>query len=184
MDTYLTTLLESELPFGPWAFALTWVLLFAANHWIAGRARVANDAQTFIEVEDWAALRRGFSPLYAAARVLYAACVFAISLGLGNAAFAFLFGGLVVATANALALNAQGLLNARVMARADAATGRLRFSTASAIRHNANRVTGAAIACLVIGLVLAQLALLGGAFFLAAMAIGHLRRANRTRAQT
>jgi hypothetical protein len=183
LERYVTSLLESKLPFEPWVAALTWVALFLANHWIARSTRIANDAQNFIAVEDWSALRRGFEPKYIVAKVLFAGIVFLFALLLGGSAFVFFAGGLIVAIAYGLALNVQGLLSARAMARPNAANGALTFSTASAFRHMAHRVGGGAFACFLLGLTLAHLALLGGALFLASTARGYLRRARNAPAE-
>ena len=183
MENYVTSLFESELPFEPWVAALVWAVLFIANHWIARSTRVANDAQHFIAVEDWSALRRGFEPKYIVVQVLFAAIVFLFALLVGGPAFVFFAGGLIVAMTYGLALNVQGLLSARAMAHPDAATGALTFSTASAFRHMAHRAGGGALACFLIGVAMAHLALLGGALFLASTARGYLRRARNARAQ-
>jgi hypothetical protein len=183
LEKYVTSLLESELPFDAWVAALVWVALFLANHWTARSTRAANDAQTFIAVEDWSALRRGYEPKYIVAQVLFAGIVFLFAWLLGRSAFAFFAGGLIVAMAYGLALNVQGLLSARALARANAASGVLTFSTPSAFRHMAHRVTGGALGCLLMGLALAHLALLGGALFLASTAGGYFRRARNARAQ-
>ena len=183
MDNYITSLLESELPFGPWFAPLVWLTLFLANHCVARATRVANDAQNSLTVEDWGPLRRGFQPRYVAAQVLIAGVVFLLAAQLGGSGYVFLAGGFIVAIVYALALNLQGLLSARALARPNATTGALTFSTASAFRHMAHRLVGGACASLIAGLVVAHLALLGGAFFLASMAIGYRRRAESVRAQ-
>jgi hypothetical protein len=177
LGTYLNELLESELPFEPWVAALIWVALFVASRWIAQSLRAANDAQHAVTVEDWSALRRGFEPKYVVAQILVAAIVFLVALLLGGPAFVFFAGGMIVASAFGLGLTAQGLLTARAMARPNAVSGSVTFSKASAFRHMAHRAGGAALACLLTGLVLAHLALLGGAFFLASTASGYLRKA-------
>ena len=100
-----------------------------------------------------------------------------LALMLGRAAFVFFAGGMIVASACGVGLSAQGLLTARALARPDAVNGAVTFSTASAFRHMAHRAAGAAVPCLLMGLVLAHLALLGGAFFLASTASGYLRKA-------
>jgi hypothetical protein len=183
LDNYVTFLFESKLPFEPWFAVLAWLVLFLANHRIARSARVANDSQNFLTVEDWSVLRRGFEPRYIVAKILFASIVFLFALLLGGSAFVFLAGGLIVAMACGLALNVQGLLSVRAIARPNAVNGSLTFSTASAFRHMAHRVGAGALACLLIGLALAHLALLGGALFLAATASGYLRRARSARAQ-
>ena len=183
MEKYVTSLLGSELPFDPWVVALTWVALYLANHWIARSTRVANDAQGFIAVQDWSALRRGFEPKYMVGQVLFACIVFLFALLLSGPAFVFFAGGLTVATAYGLALNVQGLLSARALGRSDAATGTLTFSTASAFRHMAHRLCGGSLACFLAGWALAHLALLAGALFPGSASSAYWRRARNARAQ-
>jgi hypothetical protein len=180
---YLTSLLESELPFEPWVAALAWVVLFLLNHWIARSTRVANDSQAFIAVEDWSALRRGFRLRSIVVRLLFTAVVFLFAMLLGGSAFVFFAGGLIVSMIFGIALNLQGLFSARALGRPNAASGKLTFTTASAFRHMAHRVGAGAFACLLMGLALAHLALLGGALFLAVIAGGYLQRARNADAK-
>ena len=177
MGTYVDELLESTLPFEPWVAALIWVALFIASRWIAQSLRAANDAQQAVAVEDWSALRRNLEPKYVVAQVLVAGVVFVLALMLGRAAFVFLAGGMLVASSCGLGLSVQGLFTARALARPNAVGGSVTFSTTSAFRHMAHRAAGAAVACLLIGVVLAHLAMLGGALFLASTGNGYLRKA-------
>ena len=177
MDTYVNELLESALPFEPWLAALIWVALFIASRRIAQSLRVANNAQHAVTVEDWSALRRSLEPKYLVVQILVAGIVFLLASQLGRPAFVFLAGGMIIASAFGLGLTAQGLWTARALARPNAVNGSVTFSTASAFRHMAHRAAGAAVACLLAGLVLAHLALLGGALFLASAANGSLRKA-------
>jgi hypothetical protein len=177
LETYVNELLASELPFDPWVAALIWVALFIASRWVAQSLRVANDAQRAVNVEDWSALRRSLEPKYVVAQVLVVGIVFLLALMLGRAAFVFLAGGMIVASAFGLGLSAQGLFTARALARPNTTNGSVTFSTASAFRHMAHRAGGAAVASLLIGLVLAHLSLLGGALFLASTVNGYLRKA-------
>lgn len=183
MEQYFASLFDSDLPFEPWVAALAWIVLFGANRRAARAARAANDAQHCIAVEDWSALRRGFEPRFMARQILFAAFVFAIALWLRGPVFVFLVGGMIVTMAYAVALNVQSILSARALARPDTASGMLTFSTPAAFRHMAHRVGGGAMACLLIGLVVAHLAPIGAAFFLAATAAGYLRRARRAAAR-
>jgi hypothetical protein len=183
LETYVNELLASELPFDPSVAALIWIALFIASRWIAQSLRAANDAQHAVTVEDWGPLRRSLEPKYAVVQILVAGTVFVLALMLGRHAFVFLAGGMIVASACGLGLSAQGLFTARALARPNAVNGSVTFSTASAFRHMAHRAGGAAVACLLIGLVLAHLALLGGALFLASTGNGYLRKA-RAHSQT
>lgn len=177
METYVASLLESKMPFGLWAAPVIWLTLFVANHWVARATRAANDAQHSLTVSDWGPLRRGFKPKYVVAQVLIAGVVFLLAVQLGGPGYVFLAGGYIVTIVYAFALNLQGLLSARALAQPNAATGILTFSTASAFRHMAHRLLGGACASLIAGLVVAHLALLGGALFLISTAIGYWRRA-------
>ena len=183
MDSYVTSLLESQLPFGPWIAALAWAALFVANHRVLRSLRAANDAQRSIEAENWSVLRRSSEPKHIVAQVMVAGVGFLFGFILGGGGYVFFVGGLIVAIAYTLALNLQGLLSARALAQPNATTGTLTFSTGSALRYSAHRAVVGAFASFVVGLLLAHLALLGGAFFLASMAAGCLRRARNVPAQ-
>jgi hypothetical protein len=183
VESYFALLLESELPFDAWVAALAWIALFFTNTFIARATRAANDSQRFVTVEDWSALRRGFEPKYVLAQLVFAGIVFSVGLFLGRGAFVFFAGGLVVAITCILSLNFQSLLSARAMAQPNAATGAVTYSTALSLRQGACRLGGAALGCLIIGLALAHLALMGGALILSAAALGYLRRARNARAK-
>ena len=177
METYAASLLASALPFDTLGAVLIWAGLFAANHWIARLTRAANDGQQFVDVDDWTKLRRGFEPRSIVAQIVFGAIVLGIAHWLGGPAFVFFAGGLIVSKCFGLAMNVQGLWAARTMAQAGAARGKLTFTTASAFRHMGHRLGAAALTCLLAGVILASLALLGGALFLAATAGGCFRRA-------
>jgi len=182
LDSYADSLLNSELPFDAWIVALTWLVLFFSNHWIARSAREANQSQKLVAVEDWSFLRRSSEPEYILAQFLFAGMVFSFGVFLGGPAFVFFAGGLLVAIACTLSLNVQALLSARSMADPDAAIGTLTLSNAFAFRQAAYRAGGGAIACILMGMAIAHLALLGGGLLLAATARGYLRRARNARA--
>jgi hypothetical protein len=183
MDGYTASLLDSALPIPPLAVALASIALLLANYAIARLLRAANDAQRLVAVEDWTPFRRVSQPKYLAMQLVFAGIVFVLGFNSGGAAYVFLAGGLLVFLAFHFGLNVQGLLSARALARANAATGALTFSTAAAFRQTAHRILGAALASLLVGLALGHLALLGGASFLAAAALGSSRRARKVRAQ-
>jgi hypothetical protein len=183
LENDVASLLESKLPLPPWTVALVMVALLLANYRVALSLRRANDAQHFVAVEDWAPFRRVSQPRYLLVQIAFVGIVFLLGLNQGGAAYVFLAGGVLVFLASHFGLNLQGLLSARGLARPNAATGALTYSTAAAFHHTAHRILGAAVACLVAGLALAHLALLGGALFLALAAIGSWRRARNARAQ-
>lgn len=183
MGHYFSSLLESALPLPPGTVALALLALLIANFCLALYLRKANDAQHFLAVEDWTPFRRVSRPKYLLFQIVFVGIVFLLGFNRGGAAYVFLAGGVLVFLAFHFGLNFQGLLSARGLARPDAATGALRYSTAAAFRHMAHRMLGAAVASLVAGLALGHLALLGGALFLTAAAAGSWRRARNVRAQ-
>lgn len=182
LESYFASVIESRLPFESWVAALSWVLLFFANHSIARLTRAANDSQRALGVEDWSAVRRGLEPKYVAVQIAYAGIVFVLALLMGGPAYVFFAGGFIVATICSLALNVQGLMSARALADRGATKGSLTFSTASALRHMAQRAGGAALGSFLLGLAVGHLALLGGAFYLAAAAAGFVRKAKKVAA--
>jgi len=167
----------------PWVAALVLLVLLIANYCLALYLRHANDAQHFLAVADWTPFRRVSRPKYLLVQIVFVGIVFLLGLDRGGAAYVFLAGGVLVFLSFHLGLNLQGLLSARGLAHPDAATGALTYSTAAAFRHMAHRILGAAVASLVAGLALGHLALLGGALFLAAAAVGSWRRARNVGAQ-
>lgn len=176
MENYLTSLLGSEMPFGPTVVAVVWSILFFANHWFALRAQEANDAQSRISVENPAALRRGRQPRYVATQIIFAALVFLAAIFFGGPFYVFFAGGLLVATTYALTVHLQGWLSAQSLGEPTAGRGSFTFSTSGALRHMSQRSAQGAVGSLVLGLVLGHLALLGGALFLGSNAAGCLRR--------
>jgi hypothetical protein len=183
LERYFASLLESALPLPPWTAALVLLALVTANYCLALCLRQANDAQHFLAVEDWTPFRRISRPKHLLVQIVFVGIVFLLGYERGGAAYVFLAGGVLVFLTFHLGLNLQGLLSARGLARPDAATGALTYSTAAAFRHMAHRILGAAVASLVAGLALGHLALLSGALFLAAAAVGSWRRARNVRSQ-
>lgn len=175
---YIDVLFASRLPIPVWAVVAAWPPLFVANHVVVRMLRAANARQTCITLENSAALRRGSQPLWIFAQVLYAVVVFMISVYAGGALFVLLGGGLDVSMICVLGLNLQALWAAHAMERAGTAEGAVKLSNAYAFRQLVSRLAGAAVATALLGLLLAQLALLGGAALLGAAAFGYLRRAN------
>jgi hypothetical protein len=167
--------------FGPWMIASAWIVAFAATNWVARLARSALARQQFIRVEEHPALA-AFTPGKVVAQIVFALLIFLIAYDLGEPYFAFFGGGLFVTNVLALALNYNALMFARALNDSDAATGRLDLSARFSLGNMAHRVIGCALACVVLGLVLGNLALLGGAFFLGVIGFRLLRRARDVRA--
>ncbi|MEO5560370.1 MAG: hypothetical protein ABIO49_10810 [Dokdonella sp.] len=179
MGSYLSTIVNSHLPFDAWVAAAFWCVLFLASQLVARRARAASEVLAIVVVEGRKTLSRGFQLKYVIAQIVLAGSLLLGSLLLGEPAFVFFVGGLIVAVAFTLGLNVQSLLSVAAMARANAATGQLKLSTAFSFRQMAQRLLGSAIICALLALALAHLALMGGAFFLGSTAAGYARRARQ-----
>ena len=109
--------------------------------------------------------------------------LFSAAMLLGGPAFVFFAGGLVVAVAWAIGANLQSVLSARAMLRPGEVSGALTFSTACSYRQLASRAACGAVVCVCIGLLVAHLALLGGALILGSTSMGYLRRARQAHAK-
>ena len=97
MESYVTSFLQSRLPFEPWVAALSWVVLFFVNQSTARLTRAANDSQRSLAVDDWSAVRRSFEPKYVAVQIIFAGIVFLLAMQMGGPAYVFLAGGFIVA---------------------------------------------------------------------------------------
>jgi hypothetical protein len=173
---YIETLLASRLPLPVWAVIAAWPALFVANHFVVRSLRELSAHQTWYVVENREAITRASRPFWMLAQVLYAACVFAFSVYAGGPVFAFFAGGLDVSLICVLGMNVQALLSTQAMS-SDTVQGTMQLSTAFTLRQFSARLAGTALMCSLLGLLLAQLALLGGAALCAATASGYLRRA-------
>jgi hypothetical protein len=178
LSNYMAHLFGSELPFSPGLTVLVWLGSFLSNHLVARIAHAANDAQRLIVVEGQSdALRRGLRVKYILAQLLFAGVVYGVALSIGGQAFVFFVGGLIVSAVCTLGLNVQAAWSARAWVRPGAAHGAVTLSTSLGFRQLASRLGGYAVTCLILGLALAHLALLGGALILGSTALGYLRRA-------
>lgn len=179
MGNYFSTIIHSHLPFDAWIAVAFWCVLFFSSQIIARRARAGSEVLAIVVVEGRKTLSRGFQLKYVIAQIVLAGSLLLASLLLGEPAFVFCVGGLIVSVAFTLGLNVQSLLSVSAMARTNAATGQLKLSTAFSFRQMAQRLLGSAIICALLALALAHLALLGGAFFLGSTAAGYSRRARQ-----
>jgi hypothetical protein len=177
MDAYLEALLSYEVAVPVWTLMLAWLSTFIATHLVVRATRSAFARQQRIAVPNDPRLSIASQPKYIAAQVLFAAVIFATCLALGGSFAAFFAGGLVVASAVALGLNYYGLMYARALTKEVSGNGQVQLSTSFAIANGGNQMLGGALACLILGLVLANLSLLGGVLFLGSTGIGYLRKA-------
>jgi hypothetical protein len=174
---FFDLLLASRLPIPPSGTIAAWTILYAVNHVVARKLRESNVGLAWYKVEDRATLERSSRPSWMFVQILYAASVFAFSGYAGGPLFVLLAGGLAVTMVVVLGMNAQSLLSSRAMHRVGAVKGEAWLSTAMVYRHSAARCAGAALACALLGLLLAHLAPLGGALMCGAAACGYVRRA-------
>jgi len=175
--TYLEMLLSSRLPVAPWVVIAAWLALFVANHVVGKAVRTTNARHSWYAVEGSEALSRALRPPWMLLQMLFAASIFAFCLYAGGAMFVFLAAGLDVSLICVLGMNVDGLLSSRAMQTAGAVDGTAKFSADYMYRRLASRLAGAALTCGLLGLLLAHLALLGGALLCASMASGYWRRA-------
>src|SRR5437762_9865105 len=80
-------------------------------------------------------------------------------------------------SAVSIPLNLRSILFLRALSEPGAAKGSVTLSNHLAVKDHAFQLFGAAAFCLLLGILVAHLALLGGAFFLSATALGYLRKA-------
>ena len=135
------------------------------------------DSQQHLVVSNDEVIGRTLKPKYVLGQVVFASIVFAISITFGGAFFMFFAGGFVVATALALGFNYHGLMYVRALHDDSKADGRLSLSVRFVFTNSGHQILGGALACLILGLILQSLALLGGALYLGATGVGYLRRA-------
>lgn len=179
MGTYLGQLALSAIPLPEWAVVVFWVVLFFLSHVLIRQGRVLSQAQAFVVDKVAPGLIREPSARLMAGQVLFAAAVFGLSSWIGGAAFVLLAGGWVVTATAAVAINLRSVLFLRAISRPGAAEGSVTFSSPLSVRNRAFHLFGAAALCFLLGVLLAHLALLGGALFLSATAVGYLRKLTR-----
>jgi hypothetical protein len=180
---YLGALLDSEFGLAPWVLGVACLTLAAATYSLTSYSRRALAAQTHIIIENDAAVSRVFQPRYVVAQLAFAAVTLSASYYIGEPAFTFIGGGYVVALAMTFGLNLHSLLFARRLQCSGSATGSVTLSSNLAVSDFGYRSLGGASVLFVTGLLLAQLALLGGALFLASAGVGYVRKSRKLRAQ-
>jgi hypothetical protein len=176
VDAYLTELMQSTLPLSSWSVAFLWLVVFGLNHVLFRRARNLSRGQQFILTGDSSVNARASSPRLIAIQVAFAAILFSVSDFLGDPASVFIAGGWVITASVLLAFNVRSVLFFGALVAPGVATGSVMLTGPLAIRDIAFQLFGGAICCLVIGLLTAHLALLGGALFITASGVGYLRK--------
>lgn len=183
MQSYLASLIDSELPLEPWLVGFVWLLLLAGTHIVGRQSRLLLRAQAHVVVEESAQLARSIEPRFIFVQLALAVVVFSLCYYVGEPAFTLVAGGFVVALAMAFGLNLHSLAFARRLHHEGSATGKVTLSAAFVLDDLGRKALGVAVALLVTGLVLAQLSVLGGALILAATGVGYVRRSRQQRAQ-
>lgn len=177
MDAYLNELMSSTMPLPVWAICLLWLILFASANLLFVKGRALSNAQNFFVISGPRPLH-DLSPRLILFQALFAAVVFTSSLFLGGPAFVLLAGGWVILSAVSTAINLRSLLYFRALSLQGAADGSVTLSAQLSAKNQAFQLFAAATLCLCAGILVAHLALLGGALFLTATATGILRKVN------
>ncbi len=181
MDAYLRTLESSTFPIPQWGLLFAWLILFIGSNALHRRGLTLAGSQAHISMGAPFGLVLPFSARLVLAQIIFSVAVFALASLAGGAGFAFLAGGWVTVTAVSFALNLRSTLYLAALAKPDTAEGSLKLSNRLVVRNHAFQLLGAAALCFSLGVLIAHLALLGGALFLAAASIGYLRKANAPR---
>jgi len=182
LDDYLTDLEYSSLALPLWAAALLWLVLFVLNHVLILKGRRLMQQQSIIAVADAAVLARASSPKIIVLQIVASLFVFVYSNYFGAYCIPILEGGWLLVNGAAFAGSLQSYLYLRAITRQGGVTGSVTISAALAFRERAFYFFGMAFFCLVGGLLLAHLALLGGGILMVSNGLGFLRRAWQAKA--
>jgi hypothetical protein len=178
LESYLADLQQNAIALPFWGVVTIWLFIFSGAHVLHRKSRLLSSQQMFILTEPPMSNAGGLLPRLLIGQFVFAAVVFSVGAVIGDFGFTFFAGGWVVATAVSLGFNLRSVLFLRAIAEPGAANGAVSISPSLAVRDFAFQLFGAATFCLCLGILLAHLALLGGALFIAATGVGHLRRAS------
>ena len=162
---YFADLLGSTIPLPRWMVFAIWLLLLAIGHALFRLARARSATQSYIVVGESAVQRRTGSARGVVLQVLFGTVLIGAVSFLGAS----------------IGLNLRSALFLRAITEPSAASGTINLSARLALRDSSFQLFGVAALVLALGVLLAQLALLGGALFTAATGLGYLRRANALR---
>jgi hypothetical protein len=176
MEKYLTELEASPIPLPKWGVIVLWVVIFGLANVLARKSRSHFDGQQFIINENTSGLIRKESLKLTLVRIALSAVIFAYASFFGGPIFAFFAGGWVVLAAVSIPLQLQSYFFLRALSKPGAAKGSVTLSGPLVIKRQAFQLFGFAAFCLLLGILLAHLALFGGALFLSATAFGYLRK--------
>jgi hypothetical protein len=179
LDDYLSRLSSSTLPLPQEGVIVFWCVVFVVMHFLASKVNQLVAASKTIRADTSDKALSNPSPQILLLQVLLAAFVFGASPYAGNAFFVFMGGGWAVTTLISLPNILMGFLTYKAYSQPGAMQGSVKMSERLTIMRAAFQTFGMALACLLLGIFLAHLALLGGAFVLTATAVGYLRRLRR-----
>ncbi len=176
METYLHGLSSSTIPFPPWGIVTIWLVIFASAPVVSRKAAALSATQSFVIIGGPVGLVKEQSFKLLIGQVLFSAAIFTFASILGGPVFVFFAGGWVVTTLVSIPLNLRSVLFLRALSKPGAAQGSVTLSNYLAVKDLAFQLFGVAAFCLLLGVILAHLALLGGAFFLTATSLGYLKK--------
>lgn len=179
MNAYLRAFESNSLPMLAPACVLAWCLLYASAQVLGWRTArlIKAHPQAFILVGGPAVPIKSQSWVLSCFQVALTAFIFVAGYLLGPIAFAFLAGGWIVTTAVSIPITLRKILFHRALLRPGAATGSVTLSAPLAVKSASFELLGLAAFVTVLGLCVANLALLGGGFYITATALGYLRKA-------
>jgi len=171
--------MSSSLPIPFWALILFWLILYAVSQVLYRKANALTKKQTLLTTGKTGELVREQNWKLSIFQVLFTSAIFTSAAVIGGAFFVFFAGGWIVITAASIPINLRSILFFRALTRPDAATGSVTLSNRLAVKDAGFKLLELAVFCLLLGLVTAHLAILGGAFFMSATAIGYLRKSKK-----
>jgi hypothetical protein len=179
VDAFWESLFNSRLLTSPMPAASIIVALYCSGYLVHRKALALFHAQSLIAGEQLTPTEQKYGIYLPLAQLSYIGAVFLLAVYGGGAFFTFLGGGLIVVL---LIYNTHGLRTVwfyHTLAEPGAATGAVSMSAPFLIRSRAGFYLASALTCLLAGLLMCHLALLGGAFILGATGLGYLRRARQ-----
>lgn len=188
MGNYLRHLESRTMPLPIWGVVVSWFILYCCAHILVRKGYAFRRAQNVIVVRPGGVSARPPGLRLILCQLLLTGAIFASASLLGGPFFVFFACGWLVTTAVSIPTGLRSLFFLRAISQREAAKGSVTMSPQLVTRDQAYHLFGAAVFCLLLGVILAHLALIGGALFLSATAIGYQRRArnqcNHEAAQT
>jgi hypothetical protein len=163
--------------------AVALFLLFWVGFALHRKATALFRAQSYIDGDNQTDMEKRYGWVVPFGQLAYLTAVFLLALYAGGALFTFLSGGLSIALIWSCAHNLRSIFYYRSFTVPGAARGNVWLSKSLLIRNRAHLYLEAALICFIAGIVLRELALLGGAFIMGAAGIGYLRRARQAESQ-